>query len=96
MTPSAIICKFGYIIINGTCGGNAICMDLNSSLENPRIVFADHSIFCDKETYVNGKTICWNQQLVDKNVKIVSESLEKYIEDVRNGELDIDDLDLES
>ena len=94
LAPSAVICKFGYIVIATTGGGNAICMDLNSSLENPRIIFADHSIFCSKDPYIPGEN-CWTQQLVNKKVKLVKNTLEEFINDIESGKLDIEDLDLE-
>lgn len=93
MAPGAIISKFGYIVINGTSGGDVICMDLNSSLDNPRIVFADHSIFCGIQPYIRNEEI-WTKDLVDHNVKVVRNTFEEYVNDIKNGKLDIEELDL--
>ena len=94
MAPGAIISKFGYIVINITGGGNAICMDLNSSLDNPRIIFADHSIFCDIDPYISNEVV-WTKELIDENINVVRNTFEEYVNDVKNGKLDIEDLDLE-
>lgn len=94
LAPGAIICKFGYIVIATTGGGNAICMDLNSSLDNPRIVFADHSIFCSRDSYIQGEAE-WTQKLVDSKVKLVRKTLKEFIDDIESEKLDIEDLDLE-
>lgn len=90
--PGAIVSKFGYIVINTTGGGNAICMDLNSSLDNPRIVFADHSIFCGMYPYISNQVV-WTKELIDENIKVVRNTFEEYVNDIKNGKLDIEDLD---
>ena len=53
LAPSAYLIKYGVFAFANTFGGNAICMDLNMISEGePRIIIADHSVFCDKELYI--------------------------------------------
>lgn len=94
--PGAVVCGFGYIPIATTIGGNSVCIDLNSSLDNPRVVLADHSVFCDIEPsfFVVTSEPRWTQKLVDENVEPVRNSLEEFVNDIENGKLDIyEDLD---
>lgn len=99
MAPGAVISKFGYLVIRTTCGGNAICINLNSSTTNPEVYFADHSIFCDKESKfkVDGKnTYCeLTEDILKQNINIIYDSLENFINDVIDNKIDVDDYDLE-
>lgn len=99
MAPGAIISRYGYLVIKTTTGGNAICLDLNSSLENPEVIFADESLFCDKENYfkVDGKLklLEVNEEVIKKYSRKISDSLENYLKIVESGKLDIEELDFE-
>lgn len=93
LTPGALLIKYGLVTIASTTGGNAICLDLNTTNdEEPRIVIADKTIFTDKEIIIfkNGLMIKKNlsYEVIKKYVVEISSTFTGFLEMLINEEID--------
>ena len=92
LLPASLIIKYGYLAFASTTGGNAICVNLNSDKEDPEIIIADCSVFCDEEILMNKMGTFFrcklSQSVVDENVIKVSPSLSSFIDSLISGEID--------
>lgn len=87
LVPGAILIRYGYLTIASTTGGNAICLDLNNiSLDGPRIIIADKSIFCNKDNIIIFK----NGELIEE--KISHEVINKYAVEINKSFLGFIDM----
>lgn len=78
LIPGALLIKYGFITIASTTGGNAICLDLNTILdEEPRIVIADKTIFTDKKI-----TVFKNGVMIKEDLSL--EVIKKYVVEINS------------
>lgn len=66
--PDSYLIKYGLIVIGNTIGGNLICLDLNSIInDEPRVIGVDHTIvYCSEE---HGRPEIVARELSDEEIE---------------------------
>jgi hypothetical protein len=97
VSPGGFIKPFGYLVVATSVGGNAVCLDKNSS----SVYWADHSYFFDDLiSYEDKETGEWhdlpvNPENIKKALIYLDGNIEKFLKNLFEDKLEakLDELD---
>ncbi|MBN2619430.1 MAG: hypothetical protein JXR64_14065 [Spirochaetales bacterium] len=92
LAPGAFLIKYGFLAIAKTTGGNSICIDLNNpNTDDPRVLIADKSVFCDRVIYSFEKGRMIKEELsletINKYATIICERFSEFLRMLSKNEI---------
>lgn len=99
MAPGAILSAFGFLVIAITTGGNAIAINLNpnTNIDMYAIVYADHSVLCDKTYFGRMNGVFSDHIISENNIKCLiyetSETFDSFLDKIQSNSINLEEID---